>query len=398
VRERHNMNSEYYLRPVLVGERFEGHAIPLEMLRDLAVLEEMVVEVAKWHFLNANPKRKRAPRGFADGISLALTAVENGSAAPIISLVFAGSLLFDPSQGFFEQTRDSMLFHPSQSFFEQARDSIVGVISAAAANKPVTGYLPEKTLAYFDRFGRSLRDGESIEFPSPNADEPARLTKEVRRKLLLASPEVKELTEEIRLRGAVHEANQEAMTFQITLPDGSQIPAPIAAQHFETIMEAFAGYKHGAKILVQGVGKYNRLERLQSIDSIEHVTILDAQDVPARLGELRTIKDGWLDGSGFAPSKEGLIWLEAAIMRLYPDSLPLPYIYPVPTGGVQLEWPLPSQEASLEIDLNDRAGEWHALNMPANTEEFQVLDLSDDTSWKWVIERLEGMAGAANRD
>jgi hypothetical protein len=41
------MSTEPFLTPRLVGDRFEGHAIPLEVLKDFAVLEEMIVEVAK---------------------------------------------------------------------------------------------------------------------------------------------------------------------------------------------------------------------------------------------------------------------------------------------------------------------------------------------------------------
>jgi hypothetical protein len=92
----------------------------------------------------------------------------------------------------------SLLSPSLQLYYDQAREAIVGAISAAAENKPAIAFLPEKSLAYFDRFGRSLRDGEAIEFPSPDPHTPpARLTREVRRKLLLASSDVEELTEEI---------------------------------------------------------------------------------------------------------------------------------------------------------------------------------------------------------
>ena len=67
-----------FLRPRLVGKRFEGHSIPLELLGDLAVLEAMVIEVAKWRYLQDNPNRKRSPRKFTEGISLTLTSVEQG--------------------------------------------------------------------------------------------------------------------------------------------------------------------------------------------------------------------------------------------------------------------------------------------------------------------------------
>ena len=311
------MKIQPYLRPRLVGPRFEDHAIPLEFLRNLSVLDEMVVEVAKWRYLEAHPERKRSPRGFADGITLTLTDVEEGSVVPVIALLF-GSLL-----------------PPNQRYFDEAKEAIVGAIRAAANNKSPTDYLPEKSLAYFDRFGRSLRDREAIEFPSADGDAPIRLTKEVRRRLLLASTRVTELTEEIELQGAIHEANQETMSFQVTLADGSKISGPIASQHFENIMEVFNGYRQRVKILLQGVGKFNRLEKLQRIESIEHTTVLDPQDIQAHFEELRTLKDGWLDGQRETPSHEGLEWLSTLLDTDYPDNLTLPYVYPVAEGGVQ---------------------------------------------------------------
>ena len=65
------LNNIEFLSPRLVGERFSGHAIPLEVLRDLAVLEEMLVETAKWEYLHEHPGRQRIPRGFTNEIGRA---------------------------------------------------------------------------------------------------------------------------------------------------------------------------------------------------------------------------------------------------------------------------------------------------------------------------------------
>lgn len=378
----HKMNIQQYLRPKLTGRRFESHAIPLEILRDFAALEEMVVEVAKWKFIQAHPGRQRCPRRFTDGITLTLTSVEDGSAIAVIALMVGT---------FFSEK--------NRVYYEQAREAIVGAISAAAENKSALDFLPERSLAYFDRFGRSLRDNEAIEFPSPNSDAPiARLTKEVRRKLLLASSEVNELTEEIKIRGAIHEADQRNMTFQITLADGTPIQGPIASQHVDNIMEAFQGFRQGTKVFLQGVGRFNRMERLQGIASVEHITLLDPQDITARFEELKTLKDGWMDGRGLAPASDGLDWLADQIENQYSEKLPLPYIYPVAEGGVQLEWSLKPHEVSLEIDFNQKSGEWHALNLDTDNEEWQSLDLREEAAWRWVIDRLSEMAGATQRD
>lgn len=372
------MSIERFLYPRLTGARFEGRAIPLEFLRDLAVLEEMIVEVAKAEFLKDNPNRQRSPRGFTEGIELKLTGIEDGSAIPIISLVVAATTLFPPD---------------NQVYFERARDAVVQAIAAAEQNQPITEHLPEKTLGYFDRMGRSLRDGEAIEFTTPSRQAPAKLTKETRRRLVLASSGMKELTEDTSIRGTVPEADQDDMTFEVQLVDGRKIKAPIATQHLETILEAFNGYKTGTRVLLQGVGRFNRSERLLGFDSIEHVNLLDALDIPARLDELRALRDGWLEGRGRAPMSVGLDWLSRAFDQHYPDDLPPPYLYPTEEGGVRAEWSLEPHDVSLEIDLRAQRGEWHALNTDTDEETSQTRDLSDENGWKWIVEQVRQLAG-----
>jgi hypothetical protein len=369
-----------FLRPRLVGKRFEGHSIPLGLLGDLAVLEAMVIEVAKWRYLQDNPNRKRSPRKFTEGISLTLTSVEQGSAVAVIALSLGMGNLLQQSQ---------------QDYFEQARDAIVRAIGAAAENKPPTLHLPQRGLAYFDRLGRSLLDGEAIEFPTGSPDAPASLTKETRLRLLRAA-EVTERTEEVHLRGGIHAVNQEELTFEIMLPDGSKVPGPISKPHFETIMDASYGYRQGVKVQLDGVGNFNRSERLQKIEAVEHVTLLDPLDFQSQLEELKVLKDGWLDGRGYAPPAEGLDWLAKAFNEHYSDNLNLPYVYPVAEGGVRFEWSIGPQDVSLEIDLRERSGEWHSLDLETDDEEAQLLKLDTKDGWEWIVERLQTLSGAAS--
>lgn len=369
-----------FFRPKLVGKRFEDHSIPLELLDDLAVLEAMVIEVAKWCYLQDDRKRKRSPRKFTDGISLTLTGVEDGSAIAAIALTLGMGGLLPP---------------PQQEYFEQARDAIVNAIGAAAENKSPTAFLPPKGLAYFDRLGRSLLGDEAIEFPTGNPDAPARLTRETRLRLLKAA-EVTERTEDIHIRGGVHAVNQDEMTFEIMLSDGSKIPGPISKPHFETIMDASYAYRQDVKVLLDGVGKFNRADRLQKIESVEHVTQLDPLDFQSQLEELKILRDGWYDGKGYAPPAEGLDWLDKAFNEHYSDTLTLPYIYPVAEGGVRFEWTLGRNDVSLEIDLRDRRGDWHSLNLETDIDEAKQLKLDAKEDWTWMAEQLQALSGTAS--
>ena len=314
-----------FLSPRMEGDRFDEHAIPLELLKDLAVLEEMIIEVAKWCYRQSHKDRKRIPRGFADGIALKLTAIEPGSVIAQIDLFVQSDGLLPPG---------------SQVYFERGREHFLGAIDAADRDGRITEHLPEPLLGYFDRIGRGLREGEAIVFDRCNAARPARLTRSSRRKLLLASSQTRELTEEVTLRGTIPEADQERMTFDLQLPNGTRVPAPLAAQHLTTVLEAFNGFQQGTRVQVRGIGRFNRNERLQGLAEVEHIGILDPNDVAARLDDLRGIKNGWLDGRGFAPSSQGLDWLARCFASYYPDALPPPYLYPTAEGGVQAEWSL----------------------------------------------------------
>lgn len=370
------MDTEIFLKPRLVGGRFEGHAIPLEFLRDLAVLNEMIQEGARAEFLKANPDRRRAPAGFADDFGLVLSGIEEGSVIPVITLL-AGMTGFFPNG--------------HAIYYEKARDSIVGAIGAAAENKSPTDFLTPKCLAFFKNFGMRLRDGEAIEFSAGEDNPPVRLTKAIRRKLLLALPETQEVSEEVELRGLMKDTNQGEKTFVIRLADGSEVTGPIASDHYDNIIEATTGYRLGAKLHIQGVGARDRQGRLIRIASIEQTNVLDPLDITARFEELRVLKDGWLDGVGFAPDPDGMDWLEAALRNHYRG--PLPRIYAAPEGTVVFEWSKGSALASLEVDLGARTGYSHVLDSAIGHDQAETLRLDDLEGWAALADRLEGIYG-----
>ena len=374
------MTTVEFLSPRLCGKRFEGAAIPLEILKDLAVIEEMVIEVAKWRYLENNQKRRRIPRRFTEGIELKLTRVEEGSTIAVITMVLTSLNL-------------PTILPPNQICFEEAREAIVSAIEAAAHNQPVCGFLPDDSFVYFDRIGRSLREGESIEFTTPKHQQPARLTRETRRRLVLAPSRAKEVTEEVTLRGSIPEADQDDMTFKLLLNDGNKVKGPLPEQHLETILSAFTGYKRGIRVILQGIGRFNRHNRLLGFESIEHISLLDPLDVPARLDEFRSLKDGWLEGKGLAPSHTGLEWLSLSFDHRYPDDLSLPYLYPTEDGGIRMEWSLGMSEVSLDINLETHHGYWHKLNLESDSDEELTFDLDDNAGWDWIITQVRSMGG-----
>ena len=84
-------------------------------------------------------------------------------------------------------------------------------------------------------------------------------------------------------------------------------------------------------------------------------------------------------------------WLQNAFDRHFPDDAPLPHLYPTESGGVQAEWSIGSMEISLDLNLDTRSGEWHALDTEAGEVEERTLDGDDSGDWKWLAGRIEAM-------
>ena len=128
----------------------------------------------------------------------------------------------------------------------------------------------------------------------------------------------------------------------------------------------------------------------------------DLLNIGRRLESLKTLKDGWADGSnlpaqwgeghGKAPGPEGLAWLAGRFLARYASDLPRPHLYPTPEGGIQAEWSMGPNEASLEIDLDAHAAEWHCLNVDTNRADERTISLDDDNAWEWLATELRRLA------
>lgn len=363
--------SQEFLKPRLDGVRFSEHSIPLELLKDFSALEEMLIEVAKWKFLLAHPDSKRIQRNFSKGLELHLAGVEEGSAIPAIVLMFAG--LF-PAE--------------NTVYFEQARTEIIDAI--ASAEQGVAPRLPANLLTFFDRFGRGLREGESMEFSREGGT--VRLNPEVRKRLI-RSAQVDVWTEEVALRGKISSADLARRSFELELRDGTKLKAPLNDQHLNAVLDAIHDNPQGAYVLIQGVAKKDRQDHLKEFETVEHVSPLDPLDVTLRLEELATLKDGWLDGKGHAPAPEKLRQLASLFDASFDADLTLPHLYPTPEGGIQAEWSLGDWEAALEINLDTHTGEYQALNLADRQSHEHILALNMIDGWKTLNEALKNIGG-----
>ncbi len=366
------------LSPKLEGPRFQDHSIPLDFLKDLAVFEEFVVSVAKAEWLRDHPGRKRTPPGFMSGVAVKLKQVNEGSAIPVLTAFVAAatSLLADE-------------ITPQQDYLERACARIVEAVSAAEMGGNVAQQLPPEMLAYFDRFGRGLRDGESISFRREGGRAPARLTPQTRRRLVLAAPGVEYITDDALRRGKVVDTNDTDRTFTIRLANGQELSVPLTLEHREAILEAQRDAPNGVRVAVRGIGQFNRAGKLVRFQDVEDVTPLDPLDVPARLDELRLLKSGWLNGEGTSLDPASLDKIGELFTSYYPGELLLPYTFPTVNGGIQFEWRINGANPEVEIDLASFVGEWLS-------DDEATLDLGTAEGWADLAARIESLVALSS--
>ena len=370
------MSSVGFLKSRLRGARFDNGEIPVDVLADLIALRDMVLDVARWQYLKTNPDRQRSPPDFNE-VNFNLTGIERGSAVPIIKLASSQSTL------------DGQV--PYQNHFEKAMECIVDAIDSVMEGKPPSNEdLPYEKLAYFNRIGRSLRDGESLELSIPTRQTPVRLTSAIRDQVLRLVPTTQS-TREVVLRGTVPIIDQKKMTFGLQQIYGPIVSGPVPEQHRDTIMTTLNHYKNHARMLVRGIGKYDQDDRLAHMESISHVSVLRQLDMSAQLDEFRSMKKGWLDGDGIALDHKGLDWLSNIFERYYPDDATLPHTYPTPDGGIDMEWSIGSREIGLEIDLAEHQGEWSWHDVDSGSSEEKTLDLNQSSNWEWVADQIRSM-------
>lgn len=367
------MKSEF-LRPHLVGPRFDEHTIPVEVLKDWAAFESLVVETAKWLYLKENRDRQRVPRGFASGFALHLSGVHEGCAVPVLERIHPqGSLLPDVNA----------------EWFDRARDLIVDVIDKASAGASVDELLPKNLLAYFDEFGRSLRDDEQIEFVQQQRAAPVIYTKETRKSLVLRT--ASEYRSEEELRGSIIELNAKAKTFILELIGGARVSGPYSDEVSDAAIDALAEYGNSKGLaLVRAVMVRDQSDTPKKIEDVSHIEVLDALDVSARVEQLGLLRDGWHDGSGLAPARDGLRWLAAAWEAHWPADAPLPRLFPTPEGGVQAEWTIKQLSLSVEIDLSVKRGALLEVKTDSGDIVFdEEVDLASDAGWQLIAQRVQ---------
>lgn len=367
---------KHFLSPRLTGKRFDDHSVPVDVLQDFAALQELLIALAKKIYLDDNPKRKRVPKGFTDGVTLNLDKIEDGSA--ILNFFLATSLFASSIVG-----EDSHAY----TYFEKAKNKVIAVVDAAERGGDIKNVLPIKYLAYFNRIGRNLKEDEAIFFNPSISNNGVKLNKSIRNKILLSVSEDSTYTDNFAITALITSIDKGDKTFTLII-DGQRISTKLNHSNFKTVITTFTEFYSNTYVSIEGEGVYTRNDKLIKINTITTMDILDPLDVSLRLSELVKLKNGWYNSEGLAPNEGGLIKFENLFKESFSENLPLPTIFPTLEGNIQLEWTLGSKEISLEVNLSDLTAEFMSVDVSNDDVIEELINLQDKAEWNKFTQYL----------
>lgn len=335
------MTQEPFIQPRFVGPRFEGHTLPLSAAKDLAAYEELVLELAK-HLVRQ--KHGRVKKGFAQGFSLHIERIDDGSAKPALVAMILGALLPELPPEIVE-----------------AKDLINSVI-ATEAGQTFPSAFPKACYSYFNRIGRSLEEGESIEWLPDSPTNKTVLTPVKRKRLVLAHRETYEA--EVNVAGLVESLDTKRRAGTLSSQENQTVTFAFDDPFFSDLKEALGNKRLAVNL--KGIGVFDVNDRLTAITEIEQLELLPHLELVGGIEALIHLKDGWLEGGGKAPDHELLAWLMNEMAKAFPAALEYPAVVPTEDGNVVFEWIRPDARIELEVNFAGKQLELYATNLKAN--------------------------------
>jgi hypothetical protein len=375
------MEDKIFIAPKFNGYRFDDHSLPVNILEDFTALEELLIEVAKGIYLSENVNRKRVPKGFSEGIYLKLINIEEGST--VAKFTIASDISISATLPL--ENLDKFIY------FEKAKEIIITIIESVN-NGEVPGEYDYNLLSYFNKIGKNLLDDESIDFGYNYAlktSSKAILNKTTRKKLLLSSERKTEYTDSIRLFALIPEIDQKNNTFQIETDYGN-IKCPLTENVKETAFIAFNEYKNRTYISLKGTAIYNWNDKIQEVNEIESMDVLDPLDVSLRISNLLKLEDNWYEGHGKSLNKEHLTNFDNLFNSYFDNKLPLPAIFPKIDGNIQLEWKKDSKNIVLDVNLNSLVSDFFYYNNETESEDEEgQITLNNKEGWNLLNKFIE---------
>jgi hypothetical protein len=352
-----------------IGERFENHRIPVEVLPDLPAFRELLLSYAKDEWKSRHPERKKLPKNFDKELSLSLFQIDPGSAMPQLAWL--------------RSSYQASLFDIRDDIDEAVEAAYHDVIELFGGSLDENQSLDAEKLRALNRFGAGLREREKIELAARDGSGKVVFLDMYRRKKLLTQGRE---TYQSRLEGtgelvgtnSPSDTNAQC-SIQVQTPDHGTISIPI---------DRLQLYEEFAEALNTEV-QFDLLVELDSNDKWRNV--IDVFDVVAvedvggqvskgkqRLEEIGHLLDGWHNGAGRAIGRPALSRALDFLVATRATNVEFA-IFPMEDGGVLIDFSSRGWEYSIEFDSDGRP-EMYGVEVggdlqmePTNFDDFDAL-------------------------
>jgi hypothetical protein len=242
--------------------------------------------------------------------------------------------------------------------FHEARDLINQVISTEEGVKLPAAF-PKEYYSFFNRIGRSLENGERLEW-SPQDPNPTALTPARRKALVLAAGQTYEA--EVDVVGRVFDLNTEKNEGQLRTGENDKIAFEYGEPFFNELWQAL-GKNRTLFAHIEGIGVFDVNDRLKSIKEISQLEVVRHYALISLIDGLSGLANGWLEGGGIAPTGDNLNGLTNEVATWFPETLEYPSVAPTEDGNVVFEWIRPHARIELEVNFPDQLLELYASNL-----------------------------------
>jgi hypothetical protein len=358
-----------FLNLSMEGARFELLGMPVSALAEIVALSDLLEDLARHLFLRANPNRERVPKGFRDRFDLRLTAVDEGSARPVLEREPFGQLTIDGDE------------------FDAAGDLLVRGIQEFAKSNTLPEEFPATSVAKFGRFGRSFRAGDRFVLSRDGTGDAAYYTPRIRQALLLTSSD--RYTAVAEAHGRITELDQDTLSFQLRVSDELRVPCKISDDLLQSAYE-LSDPNDLAEVRVEGVGVYSATGGLIRFDEITDLSLdseltdnpaalqsaIEARALESALGrriqELAGLQPNWM-GPGSEPPTGSALRTGRQLLAVLNLGSGIALV-PTYSGGLQFEWTAGRVEQSIEVEPSG-ALYLHAANVDADVSEATELSM-----------------------
>ena len=325
-----------------VGARFDKRRLPLDVLPDLSAFRDLLVSYVKAEWRAVHINRERLPKGFEKSIAFDLVSIEDGSAVPKLEWDREAAQLLLPD------FKDEL-----EILVEKSYSKVLSLIESASGSQDSVELTSENIRA-LNRFGSSLLPGEKIEFPGRlGADGNVVYLDTERRKRLITRGRDSYQTrfEDVgKLLGSEIDTQGISGWIMVNTVEHGTIRIPVSP---ERVRDDFDGNIE-ADVQFRLMVELDNNDAFRSVVEVFDVDVIDAEVVANlahcrnRIADLRSLQDGWHDGSGKAPTAAAAATASRLLGRK-PRMAGNYSIFPTDAGGLLFEFVRSGWDYAIEI-------------------------------------------------